>query len=90
MHVDADPSVGGVSIDLGFFCNFDELSYMIANIFERKLIPIVLREGVQSDPDWWPIKFLFVKIEYFHPVSEEMSGRVEEVWSSIHDLNFFL
>jgi hypothetical protein len=51
VHVDTDPGIGGVFVGFSLLCYFDEVTQSVTNVFEGFIIPVVLRQGVESDPN---------------------------------------
>jgi len=66
--IDVDPIIRGILVGFSFLSYFVKVNQGIANVFEGFVIPVVLRQGVESDPNQSLGEIFFVSIEVFYPI----------------------
>lgn len=72
----------------GFFCDLDEGSQTITDLFERYFFSIFLWQRIEADPHRRWVEVLFIRVQALYPISEEQNWCIEEVMPSIHNAIF--
>jgi len=82
IHINRDSGIGSVFTLRCEIWSFDEDAQLVPDGFQDPLIPIIHRQGVESEPDWNSFEIFLLWNEVGLPVRYVESYRVVEVWAS--------